>query len=113
MLMKSPFLLMYLVLVSITSCQKETDCKGIISECLSAKIEEFKKSNESKAIYRFTLDGRDFYWFNTDALSIDGSEDIYREDCLLACTLCSECLPPPCAADFPNERSGWHLFWKK
>jgi hypothetical protein len=106
-----PFYCIWILL--FLSCNEE--CKTIpqTSKCILDKIEIFKQENNSKAVLSFEKDCKLYYWFNNDETLRDGTEDIFDEECNLACTLCGECFPPKCVKDFSGDKSQWVVVWKR
>jgi hypothetical protein len=103
-------ILILAIYLHLSSCCHEAENQP--STCILEKIEAFKSDPTAKAVYSYILDNEVYFWFNTDATYLDGSEYIYGNDCAQACYFCGECSPPDCTQDFPYDKSKWEVVWK-
>jgi hypothetical protein len=111
--MKSVFYIILFATLAMLSCEHNVENNSVTSECIVDKIQIFKSNLEAKAVLSYKLDGKVYYWFNTDATHYDGVEYIYGEDCMEACYFCGECAYPPCNEKFPYDKSNWEIVWQK
>ncbi len=98
----------------LVACSKKDE--NVIPDCIQNKIEKFEENGIEKlvAVYKYNLNGDDHFWFNTGAVTYDGSEAIYDENCKEVCGYCGFCVKSKCIDDYPSYGSEeWQLVWKK
>lgn len=116
--MKIGFLSAAILLVLLSSCQKEevkVDCliKAWDGTCIEGKIETFKKEERSLAVYSIVVDCETHFWFHDGSMAWDGTEYIYNTECEEVCHLCGLCQPPACMKDYTFDINDWTVVWKK
>jgi hypothetical protein len=105
-------LIVFLILASIFACSKDSNS---IPDCIQAKIDEMLplSSVQLKAVYKTKIDGEYHYWFNTGAVTWDGAEYIYSENCENQCSYCGFCIKDECIDKYPEYGSEkWEIVWK-
>lgn len=103
----------FIACLFVASCGKHECTNYPCSVCINEKIEQFKASEDSKSILTMYVDNEIYYWFNTDAVFFDGTEEIFNEACEQVCIFCGECIPPPCNEKFPYDKTKWQVYWQK
>ncbi|MCU0345967.1 MAG: hypothetical protein MUC59_03415 [Saprospiraceae bacterium] len=93
------------------SCCKNSVAEDSPSECLEAKLEEFKLQSGAIAIRTQVVNGETHYWLSTTAPTYDGFDSIINEQCDTVCTIGGKRIPPTCLEDYDGNI--WEIIWEK
>lgn len=119
--MKCKLVLVFLcaAVASCTPCAEpdENNTIGIcgvfdVPQCITERIEEFKKQPDAASVLTIVNNGERVYWFHEDNLTADDSEPVYNAQCEQVCDMDCECSGP-----FTNCPDGpisdWGVIWQK
>jgi hypothetical protein len=109
--------LFFVLLFTLSNCQKNELPSNERSNCLDRKIIEYKNSDlpceTGKSIYRYTFQGKYVYVFNPGNCGADMMSDVYNENCDQICGLGGIAGNLMCNGEnFWNEAIDETLIWK-
>ena len=109
------YLFLSVFCILVFSCGDDDTASGT-PDCIQEKIDEYA-ANESLApiaVYKTTIGDEEHFWFNTEAVHVDGAEFILNAQCDTICGYCGECIPADCISEYPAYGDDeWEFVWEK